>query len=169
MWIVFGIISSPLSALILHLARNSTTLAPWQWLLILEPVPAILIAILVAIFVPSSPLHCGKILTKDEHEWLMREAKSMQTERESESANLVKDGAMPLHEQIARLVQDPRVVLLCISGVCWTTGGYGVGLFSTVILKSGDVAVSTAIIALLDTIPGVLSIGAWEKPTHRKF
>ena len=160
MWIVFSIISTPLSALILHLARNSTTLAPWQWLLILEPVPAILIAILFAAFVPSSPLHCGKILTREEHEWLMREAKSMQTERERESANLVKDGAMPLHEQIARLVQDPRVVLLCISGVCGTTGGYGVSLFSTVILKSGDVAVSTAMIALLDTIPGVLSIGA---------
>ena len=147
---VWGIVVHPASALILHLARNSTTLAPWQWLLLIEPLPALLFAALFAIVVPNSPLQCGSFLTTDEHAWLMREVEEMQDARKRESTNLTKDGTMPFLEQMSRLLRDPRIVLLNVGGVCLVSAGYGVGLFKTVLLKSGDSGISTATIGAFD-------------------
>lgn len=150
-WTVCDILFSPLSALILHLSRDSALMRPWQWLLILEPVPALVIAALVAAFLPSSPLRCASFLTAEEHAWLLRETSAFQEQRAQVSANLHRQRS--IRTQLARLLGDYRVLVCAFGGFCAGAQMYGVGLFKAVALEEGDHGVAQ--IALFDTVPKV--------------
>ena len=150
-WTICDILFSPMSALILHLSRDSEVMRPWQWLLIVEPIPALIIAVLVAVWLPSSPLRCASFMSNEEHEWLLRETSGFQEQRAQISSSLHRQPS--LWRQLSHLFRDYRVMVCAFGGLCAGAQMYGVQLFKAVALEGSEHGVAQ--IALLDTVPKV--------------
>lgn len=126
----FSIFTGPLGAAILHFANTSELmrgLDGWQWLLLLEGLPAVVVACLVALLLPNSPLECGSFLKPDEHEWLVRETKRFQMKRASRSGNLrdIEGEKTNVLRKIVRLLSDYRIVAVSISMLVSASAFFG--------------------------------------------
>ena len=65
-----GIIGGPLSGFIMTYLEGIGTLAGWQWLFLVEALPALLLGIVVAVWLENSPAE-ARWLTDDERHWLI--------------------------------------------------------------------------------------------------
>ncbi len=64
-----GVIGSPLSGFIMTYLDGVSTLTGWQWLFLIEAVPAIILGIIVAFWLENGPEQ-ARWLTSDERNWL---------------------------------------------------------------------------------------------------
>ena len=64
-----GVIGSPLSGFIMTYLDGVSTLTGWQWLFLIEAVPAIILGIIVAFWLENGPEQ-ARWLTSDERKWL---------------------------------------------------------------------------------------------------
>jgi MFS transporter, ACS family, tartrate transporter len=98
-------------------------LAGWQWMFIIEALPALLLAIAVFRFLDDLPRD-ARWLTEEERAWLENELKDEARTRH-----------VSMREQLATL-WDRRVGLLAAIYVGRTTAMYGVSLFLPLIVKA---------------------------------
>ncbi|WP_395093299.1 MFS transporter [Armatimonas sp.] len=121
----------PLSGWILDKAKNLPTLAPWQWLFVLEGVPATLIGFVVLLYLPNGPKD-AKWLSDDERyvieERLRVEEKEFGTPTSVEESH---DSAV-----LKTLVRDPRVWMWCGVYFFLVFGMYGITMWLPQLLKS---------------------------------
>src|SRR5688572_7068386 len=92
---VSGLIGSPLSAALMGL--NSLGLEGWQWMLILEGLPAVVLGVACLAYLPDRPAD-ARWLQPDEREWLTA---ALAAERSS----IAKDG----HTTLRSALTQPRV------------------------------------------------------------
>jgi MFS transporter, ACS family, tartrate transporter len=117
-----GLVGSPISGAILML-DSWMGLHGWQWLFILEAVPAILLGIVIWYFLPDSPAH-ARWLTDPERNWL---ASRLEEERRQASPH-------SLHN-LGQAFSSGRVWCMAVIYFCLIIGMYGLGMWLPQIIK----------------------------------
>jgi MFS transporter, ACS family, tartrate transporter len=118
---VTGLIGAPLSGALLGL-DGYCGLKGWQWLFLLEGIPAIILGLVVAFFLTDRPEQASW-LTADERDWLVSE---LTRERQ----------ACPARHSILEALIDGTVWLLGIIFLLVAAGFYGYSFWSPLIVQS---------------------------------
>lgn len=134
---VAGIIGGPLSGWILRSLNDVAGLQGWQWLFLVEGVPAVLIGFVVLAVLPSRPAHA---------KWLTPAEKSaVQEDLDHEATHKV------VHSTWSGL-KDPRVLLLAAVYFCFVMGSYGIAFWLPDVIKRTGVT-DPLDVGLLSAIP----------------
>eukprot|EP01037_Dinobryon_pediforme_P016973 gene16973-17160_t len=152
-----SVIGAPISGLLLDLDGMSG-LAGWQWLFIIEAVPAIVLAFVVLFFLTDRPADAGW-LASDERSWLSTRIAGEQSVRENAHGMSVLQSLM-----------SPKVLALSLVYFGAVACNYGVGFFLPTIVKG--FGLSNAMTGLVTAIPYVVgSIGMvwYSRRSDRKL
>ncbi|MFO1153084.1 MAG: MFS transporter [Rhodospirillales bacterium] len=148
-------LGSPVSAALLQM-HGVMGLAGWQWLFIIEAIPAIILGIVVLIYMTDRP-EKAKWLQDDERAWLVDE---MNAERAGKAAHA--------SHSIWRGLADPRVIALALIYFGTSAGLYTLGIWAPQIIQ--QLGVSSMTVGLLNMIPPTVSVVAmvlWARHSDR--
>ncbi|HEX6162142.1 MAG TPA: MFS transporter [Vicinamibacterales bacterium] len=154
-----GVIGAPISSALLRL-DGVWGLHGWQWLFLIEGLPAILLVPLVLTFMTEQPAE-AKWLTAEERDWL---AKEMAAEQ-AQTANA--------HVTLRQAVTSARLWLVSLPYFCIVIAFYGVTFWLPQILQSGS-SYSAPMVVLLSAIPyiaatsGLVVIGSHSDATGER-
>ena len=141
--VVAGIVGSPISGAILGL-NGTGGLAGWQWLFLLEAIPAVLIGVVVFVLLPNRPQD-ARWLSGPEKAWIQ--------------GRIDDDATRPNVHQRHRLSDvftSGRVWLLCLLYFLMNVGGYGYEMWLPSIIKSFS-GTSDAVVGWINAIPYVIA------------
>jgi ACS family tartrate transporter-like MFS transporter len=145
-----NIIGAPVSSMLLGL-DGLHGLYGWQWLFIVEGIPAVLLGIAVLFFLSDKP----------EATWLSTEEKEIIARR------LAQDPPGD-HEGLWPMLRDPRVWLLAIPDFGIVLGLYGIGLWLPQIVKGlGFDNLQTGFVVALPYVLSVVAMIAWGASSDR--
>jgi MFS transporter, ACS family, tartrate transporter len=150
-------IGSPISGAIMELPTFAG-LENWQWLYILEALPAILLGFVVLKVLTDSP-EKAKWLAPEEREWLVATLDAEDKDSNSRAGHTVG---------VWRALRDPRVLALAAIYLGTSAGLYALGLWSPLILR--QFSFSPLAIGWINAVPGVLAIVgmiAWSRHSDR--
>ncbi|MGI3898936.1 MAG: MFS transporter [Janthinobacterium lividum] len=119
-----SVVGAPLSSLILAYMNGLHGLAGWQWMFILEGMPAVVMGIVVLIALPETP-RTASFLTESERSWLVHRLDAERAAQETRETF-----------SIGRALADPRVLLMCLIAIGLVTGTTGIAVWMPQILKS---------------------------------
>ena len=148
-------IGSPISAALLEM-HGIMGLAGWQWMFLIEAVPAVILGVVVFFYMTDRPEKAAW-LKPDEREWLV---KTMQVE----DAN---KGGQQQHS-ILRGLANPRVLALALIYFGTSAGLYTLGIWAPQIIK--ELGVSSMTVGLLNAIPPIISVVAmilWSRHSDK--
>ncbi len=120
--IVAGVIGSPISGALLHL-DGLGGLAGWQWLFLIEAIPAILMGLVVLCLLPNGPQQ-AKWLTSEEKAWVQSRVDTENT------------SAPTTHSNLGQVFSNGRVWMFCLLYLLLNSGGYGYEMWLPSIVKS---------------------------------
>jgi ACS family tartrate transporter-like MFS transporter len=144
---IAGIISGPLSALLLGMDAIAG-LHGWQWLFLVQGLPAVLLAFVVLAFLPDGPAQAR---------WLN------DAERGIIAAGL-EAGTPPPERALWRALSDPRLLLLALSTLGSACALYGINLWLPQIIHAmGYSTRATGFIAALPYVVSMVAMVAWAK------
>jgi MFS family permease len=137
--VLAGVIGSPISGAILGL-HGIGGLEGWQWLFILEAIPAVIFGFVVLIFLPNRPRD-ALWLSAPEKAWL-------QGRLDDEAAH------MHLHQQhrLSEVFTSGRVWLLCLVYFLLNVGSYGYEMWLPSIIKAFS-GKSDAVVGWINAVP----------------
>ncbi len=148
-------IGSPISAALLEM-HGIMGLAGWQWMFLIEAIPAVILGVVVFFYMTDRPEKAAW-LKPDEREWLV---KTMQ----AEDAN---KGGQQQHS-ILRGLANPRVFALALIYFGTSAGLYTLGIWAPQIIK--ELGVSSMTVGLLNAIPPIISVVAmilWSRHSDK--
>lgn len=137
--VIAGVVGSPVSGLILGL-NGMAGLAGWQWLFLIEGIPAVLLGFIVLLLLPKGPRQ-ARWLTATECAWI-----------ESRIAAEEARSDQPPRHRLADAFTSRRVWLLCLLYFLLNVGGYGYELWLPTILKEFS-GISDAGVGFLNAVP----------------
>jgi MFS family permease len=141
-----GMLGGPLSGWILQAAPQWWGLRGWQWLFVMEALPAIGLALFTFAWLPNDPLDA---------KWL-----SPQQRREvhaaARGAGTAGASASVLPERVSDALRSPTVWLMAVANFALLGGAYGVSFWLPQILRSAGIA-SLLHVGLLSALPYVFS------------
>lgn len=118
---VANIIGGPFSGWLLGM-HGIAGLEGWQWLFLLQGLPACLLGFIVLVYLPNGPKD-AKWLTDEERNWIL-------SRLETEGAS-----ASHKHDNLGDAIRSPKVWLLCLIYFAQATGSYGFAFWLPTILK----------------------------------
>jgi ACS family tartrate transporter-like MFS transporter len=118
-----SVIGAPLSGLIVENLGGVAGLHGWQWMFLLEGLPALVMGFVVFFALPDSP-KTATFLTGDERQWLDRR---LADERQAQETTE--------HFSIGRALVDPRVLLMCLIAVGLVIGTTGIAIWMPQFIK----------------------------------
>jgi len=122
----------------------------WQWIFIIEAVPAVLLGLVILRVMTDRPAH-AEWLAPEERDWL-------QSRIDRESRQIENAGRMTL----VRALGDPRVVALSMIYLMSVTANYGIVFFMPQIIKGiGLSDMMTGVLSSLPYIVGTVGLLAW--------
>jgi ACS family tartrate transporter-like MFS transporter len=128
----------------------------WQWIFILEALPAVLLGLFILRIMTDRPAHADW-LTGDERVWL-------QGRLESESREIASAGHMTWTKALA----DPRVVALSLIYFMSVTANYGIVFFMPQIVKGMGLSdMMTGVVSSLPYFVGTIGLIAWGWSSDR--
>ncbi|MWC19552.1 MFS transporter [Acinetobacter johnsonii] len=148
-------IGSPISAALLEM-HGIMGLAGWQWMFLIEAIPAVILGVVVFFYMTDRPEKAAW-LKPDEREWLV---KTMQ----AEDAN---KGGQQQHS-ILRGLANPRVLALALIYFGTSAGLYTLGIWAPQIIK--ELGASSMTVGLLNAIPPIISVVAmilWSRHSDK--
>jgi len=148
-------LGSPLSAALLEM-DGVMGLHGWQWLFILEAVPALILGVVVFFYMTDKP-EKAKWLKDDERNWLV----------DVMNAETASRATMAKHGIISGLA-NPRVIALSLIYFGTSAGLYTLGIWAPQIIK--QLGVSSMTVGLLNAIPPIVSVIAmvlWSRHSDR--
>jgi ACS family tartrate transporter-like MFS transporter len=154
-----GIIGGPLSGALLGLS-GCMGLAGWQWLFLLEGLPAVILGFVVLRLWIEDPAH-APWLDAQERDWLRERLRQEHSQKAS--------GPRHMGEAVA----NPRVWLLSVQYFAIGLGNYGINMWLPQMIKSFG-RLSSMQVGLLSAIPfsasalGVITI-AWSADRRREY
>ncbi|HXF18708.1 MAG TPA: MFS transporter [Burkholderiales bacterium] len=128
----------------------------WQWVYIVEAIPAVLLALVVWVQMTDRPA-VAKWLKPDEKEWL-------ETELKLERANIESAGSLTL----LRALTDRRVLALSMIYFTSVVAGYGITFFLPQIVKGlGHSNFITGLLTAIPYVVGVVGLIFWGHSSDR--
>jgi len=151
-----GFFGSPLSGALLGF-DGWLGMHGWQWLFIVEGLPAALVGVLALFLLPSKPKD-AKWLTPEERNWLTAEL-------EQEDAN----NAAVAHQSLWSALMDPRTLALGVVSAGSLATGYGLAFWQPQMIKA--FGLTNYQTGLVSAVPfGIAAIGMifWARRSDRK-
>ena len=151
-----GFLGGPIASLIFSRFDGALGFASWQWLFILEGIPAVLLGFACWWFLPDRPA-TAKWLTPGQ-----RDALEARLAREAEEVHAVR------RMNVLQSMGNPRVLLLAFLMFCAQGVGYGLGFWMPQIIKG--LGVTDVTVGLLTMLPygiGILSMLFWTQLADR--
>jgi MFS transporter, ACS family, tartrate transporter len=128
----------------------------WQWIFILEALPAVLLGLVIFKVMTDKPAH-AEWLAEDERNWL-------QARIDSENRQVENAGRLTL----MRALGDPRVVALSLIYLMSVTANYGIVFFMPQIIKGiGLSNMMTGVASSVPYIIGTIGLIAWGWSSDR--
>jgi MFS transporter, ACS family, tartrate transporter len=149
------VLGSPVSGALLEM-HGVLGLSGWQWMFIVEAVPAIILGIVVLFYMTDRP-EKAKWLRDDERNWLV-------TTMNAESA---KKAGTASHS-VWRGLAEPRVIALSLVYFGTSAGLYTLGIWAPQIIK--EFGLSSLQVGFLNALPGIVAIIAmvlWARHSDR--
>lgn len=143
--VIAGIIGSPVSGAILGM-HGAAGLAGWQWLFLLEGIPAVLLGLVVLFVLPNGPAKAR---------WLSPEEKEVVKRRLDAEIAQRKD---QVHFKFSQALKSKWVWLLCLVYFLLNVGGYGYELWMPSIINDLKGLKFTSLgIGLVNAVPYLLA------------
>ncbi|MEO6920909.1 MAG: MFS transporter [Collimonas sp.] len=142
---VSGIFGNPLSGWIMQTFHGSSGWHGWQWMFMIEAVPAILVGIAV-FFVMDNSIRKAKWLTEAEKDFLESEIRADQKDKHSPKTT-------------AAVFKDIRIWHMCLIYFCIVMGQYGLTFWLPTLVKASGV-VGDFKIGLISAIPFICAVFA---------
>jgi MFS transporter, ACS family, tartrate transporter len=150
-------IGSPLSGAIMQMPPIAG-LADWQWLYIIEAVPAILLGFVVLKYMTDKPSQ-AHWLKPAEREWLIAKLKAEADARQSHAGHTA--GALSA-------LCDPRVLALAVIYVGTSAGLYTLGLWAPLIIRQyGFTSWETGLLNAIPSVIAVVGMILWARHSDR--
>ncbi|MCQ4160644.1 MFS transporter [Roseomonas sp. GC11] len=140
-----GIFGNPLSGWIMQNFNGTNGWAGWQWMFLLEAIPAVVLGIVVLAYLDNSVKGA---------KWLAHEEKTLL------AANIAADtkGKSESHS-LREILAEPRVWLMCLIYFSFVMGQYGLTFWLPTLVKASGVT-GDFNIGLLSAIPFICAIVA---------
>lgn len=148
-------LGSPISAALLEM-HGMMGFAGWQWMFVLEAVPAVFLGVVVLFWLTDRP-EKAKWLSEEERGWLIATLQREQAAKQATAQHSVWKGLL-----------DKRVLALSLVYFGTSAGLYTLGIWSPQIIKT--LGVSSMTVGLLNAIPAVLAVAAmvlWARHSDR--
>lgn len=148
-------LGSPISAALLEM-NGLFGLVGWQWMFVLEAVPALALGVVVFFYMTDRPEQ-AKWLKDEERAWLV---KAMADEAASKA-----DRA---HHSVFAGLANPRVIALALIYFGTSAGLYTLGIWAPQIIK--ELGVASMTVGYLNAIPPIVSVIAmvlWSRHSDR--
>lgn len=142
--VIAGIIGSPISGAILEL-NNKWGLEGWQWLFLLEGIPAVLMGLVVFIVLPNKPQNT-RWLSSAEKVWI-------QSRLDEEALQSMGKA----HFRLSDAFMSGRIWLLCFIYFLLTVGIYGYEMWLPSIIKEFS-GLSYSLVGLINAIPYLIAM-----------
>ncbi|WEX74625.1 MFS transporter [Sinorhizobium numidicum] len=136
---ISAIFGNPLSGLLIDSFHGTHGLSGWQWMFLIEAIPAILLGI-VTLFYLDDRIKDAKWLTDEEKNVL---AVNISAENRAKTSSPHSIGAT---------LADPRVWLMCLIYFCFVLGQYGLNFWMPTMVKASGVAGNLQI-GLVSAVP----------------
>jgi ACS family tartrate transporter-like MFS transporter len=150
-------IGSPISGALMQLP-GFAGLSNWQWLYILEALPAVLLGFVVLYVLTDSP-EKARWLAPDEQAWLVE---TLQAERAASDAHAGHTTG------VWKTLRDPRVLALSLIYLGTSAGLYTLGLWSPLILRQfGFSPLATGWINSAPSLAAVAAMIGWARHSDR--
>jgi ACS family tartrate transporter-like MFS transporter len=149
------VLGSPVSGALLEM-HGVLGLSGWQWMFIVEAVPAIILGIVVLFYMTDRP-EKAKWLRDDERNWLVT----------TMNAEAAKKAGTASHS-VWRGLADPRVIALSLVYFGTSAGLYTLGIWAPQIIK--EFGLSSLQVGFLNALPGIVAIVAmvlWARHSDR--
>jgi ACS family tartrate transporter-like MFS transporter len=147
-----NIIGAPLSGLILGMSGTGQ-LAGWQWLFVIEGLPACVLAFAVLKVLPDGPAKAS---------WLSADEKTIISAR-------LTDEDSTTHRRLGAALRDPRVLALCPAGLGLSFGNYGVGLWLPQIVQGmGFSNLATGFVVAGPSVAGMIVMILWGRSSDKR-
>jgi MFS family permease len=151
------VIGGPISGALLSLDGHGG-LAGWQWVYLIEALPAVLLSFAVLFYLTDKPADASWLAT-EERDWLVARQKQEREHRESVRAFSVKEALI-----------NPRVLAIALIYFGANATNYGLSFFLPQIVKSfGLTNLQTGFVTSLPYIVGVISMVLWGRRSDRKL
>jgi ACS family tartrate transporter-like MFS transporter len=145
------VIGAPISGILLYL-HGGFGLAGWQWLFIIEAVPAIILAVVVLFYLTDRPTD-ATWLTQDERDWLS--AKLAEERRQREAVR---------EYTVMEVLFNPRVIGLSLVYFGAVATNYGLSFFLPQIVKTfGLNTFLTTVVSATPYLVGVIGMVWWGR------
>ncbi|HTZ81387.1 MAG TPA: MFS transporter [Stellaceae bacterium] len=153
---VSTVIGAPLSGLILNL-EGVAGLHGWQWMFIIEAIPALLVAAVVWFYLTDRPAE-ARWLAPEERRWLQRRLDDERNNRES-----------LVHLSWLQSLRDPRVIALGFVYMGCNIPQYGLSFFLPQIVKAfgGLSNFETGVVTALPYAVGAIGMLLWSRHSDR--
>lgn len=148
-------LGSPLSAALLEM-NGVMGLHGWQWMFILEAIPALILGVVVFFYMTDKP-EKAKWLKDDERTWLVNVMNDEAAKRSTTAKHGIISG-----------LTNPRVLALSLIYFGTSAGLYTLGIWAPQIIK--QLGVSSMTVGVLNAIPPVVSVIAmifWSRHSDR--
>jgi ACS family tartrate transporter-like MFS transporter len=148
-------LGSPLSASLLEL-NGVAGLAGWQWLFVIESIPAMVLGVVVFFYMTDTPAQ-ATWLSDEQKTWLIAEMDKEQASKSSEG-----------HHSFWRGLADFRVLSLALIYFGTSAGLYTLGIWAPQMIH--QLGVSSMTVGLLNAVPPTLSVVAmiyWSRHSDR--
>ncbi|MFG2647759.1 MFS transporter [Streptomyces sp. NPDC048436] len=141
---VAGIFGNPLSGWIMDTFDGTNGWQGWQWMFLLEAIPALLIGV-ATLFYLDNGVRSAK--------WLSDE------EKDIVEAAIAKDTAHQTHGKVRDGFRDPKVWLMCLIYFCFVMGQYALTFWLPTFVKSTGIE-DNFTIGVLSAVPFVAALVA---------
>lgn len=146
------VIGGPLSSLILQM-DGIADLRGWQWLFIIEGLPACFLAFAALKLLPDSPRQA---------KWLTAEEQAIVTSRVSADDKAEQRGLWPA-------LLDARVIALGLAYAGWQFGFYGLGLWLPQIIQSmGFSNLANGFITAVPFLAAIVAMQLWSRSSDAR-
>jgi len=152
---VANIIGAPVSGALMQITHHEH-IRNWQWLLLIEGAPAVILGIVCLFFLSDKPAKAN---------WLSDAEKSVLTRRlESEQQKIAASHGSSLKDAL----KNPLLYLLAFINFCGIVGSIGVGLWMPQIIKQLGVShTQTGFLTAIPYLCGAVSMLLWAQRANR--
>ncbi|NUY30856.1 MFS transporter [Paraburkholderia sp. JPY303] len=136
------VVGGPISGYILHAAAGSKMLAPWQWLFLIEAIPAVVLAFIVLAFLDDDPAR-SRWITEEERHLVLAEVRA-------ENASKID------HSSVRAFLGNRKLWEFCGIFFCLIMGLYALGFWMPSLIKRSGV-IDPLSIGLSSAIPNIFA------------